>query len=1059
MKRFILILGVILFASVGYAQNLQISGGNNFSAAVCDNQVVYVWGSNTSGQLGVDKDGNPYAAAQSTTPLPVWYDPVTSTGSLPPIRQIDAGSGAHILGLDCSKQVWGWGENNCGQLGRGGVAACGATVGAPVPTRVLRGAQAAGLGDGTYLGSIFYVSGGNNSSYALEEGTGKVLAWGQNTKGQLGDGTITSSSLPVYVKTGPLATDILTNIVQIEGGDNCAYALDANGYVWSWGGEGDAGSLGRPVTGTDNRYARRVQMDLNFDGNADVPAVYLSGIKQISGGDTHGLGLTAAGEVWSWGGDWGPGQRGNGYGYQYQPVAYQVVLPGAGGVSDATAGYKVGPYITGAKYVAAGQASSAVVMSDGRVVTFGANGLFNDPTCPDAGTTADNQISMYPAGTLGNGGLMTQACTTPITRDDNANSAYGAVTPVYVKTGPGATDFLTGIETVSDGDAWFYATNTAGNAYVWGYNARGELGLGGADLTAKNYAVSFNLPSGCSFASPCPGKPNLGSNITTCPGFSTILTSGVPQSYTSWKYTWEYRAGTSGAWSPLGAAMGNNVNYSSATNYGQYRVTVQDNRGPVPFLCGPCPVYMDTITFTAPTNPYTVDACQDLSASMARFTVVNPAGIPIKWFTNYNDPAAATLNPSNTNATITVPFTSTNTTAPGCASGRALYAEDMSSITGALMPAQPCAAAAGNVNGSFYTMITVTQAAQLTNVSFVQGGGWGVGDWTLRISPNTGSLHCNDCSPSGSYAAPGVPVTTIESKTAAQATAAGWTDPGTSANRTWTLATPYSLAPGTYWLEINVSGGAIRPFTCAGVTLTASSREWATPITETNGVLIGKGAAIGNNSANRGALYNIGYTSGATYSCDRILVCVSSNCVLPVEYVSFTAEAVGFSAVLNWVTATELNSDYFIIEKSTDGSTFLPIGRIEAAGNSESMKPYTYTDNSLAAGTISYYRLAQYDIDGSVHYSEVRAVSREGIRNVQVVPNPNNGSFAVYIEGLGESANVTLTLRNSLSQVVYVNTNASGSRRDVNLQDLAAGIYYLEVQSDEGNFITKIVKE
>src|SRR5687767_14486046 len=107
MKRFILILGVLLFTSVGYAQNLQISGGNNFSAAVCDNQVVYVWGSNTSGQLGVDKDGNPYAVGQSTTPLAVWYDPVSGTGMLPPIRQIDAGSGAHILGLDCDQQVWG----------------------------------------------------------------------------------------------------------------------------------------------------------------------------------------------------------------------------------------------------------------------------------------------------------------------------------------------------------------------------------------------------------------------------------------------------------------------------------------------------------------------------------------------------------------------------------------------------------------------------------------------------------------------------------------------------------------------------------------------------------------------------------------------------------------------------------------------------------------------------------------------------------------------------------------------------------------------------------------
>lgn len=1055
MRRSLLVLFSLIIASAAYSQNLQISGGNNFSAAVCDNQVVYVWGSNTSGQLGVDKDGNPYGMAQSTTPLAVWYDPVTSTGSLPPIRQIDAGSGAHVLGLDCDQQVWAWGENNCGQLGRVGAAACAGTVAEPVPQKVLRGAQPAALGDGTYLSNIFYVSGGNNSSYALEEGTGRVLAWGQNTKGQLGTGDLTNSSTPVYVMTGPGA--YLENIVQIEGGDNCAYALDADGYVWSWGGEGDAGSLGRPVAGTNNRYAARVQMDLNFDGNPDVPAVYLSGITQISGGDTHGLGLTGAGEVWSWGGDWGPGQRGNGAGYQYQPVAYQVPMPGVGGITDATAGYRTGPYITGAKYVAAGQASSAVVMGDGRVVTFGANGLFNDPTCPDAGTTDDSQISMYPAGTLGNGGLATQTCTSPITRDDNANSAYGAVSPVYVKTGPGATAFLTGIETVSDGDAWFYATDGDGDAFVWGYNAHGELGLGGADLSAKNYAVSFTLPTGCSFAKPCPPAPDLPADYITCPGFSDTLDTQVPITYSPFmEYEWFSRPLSGGAWTSY--KVGADQDKDTVNVFQQYKVTIRDTRSSVPFLCGPCPAVSDSVIISPRPSPYDSAGCIDETARLAFFEITSPADTKIRW---YDKPVGGTLlNPLDSLSYIQVRYDQVDSLSNGCTRG--LWAEDVASFASTLLPGNtvasaPCAGGTAQIGGdNAALMIEITQDVTIKNVSFVMHNypyNYSENYYVEICNNDPAAIWCASCTPAGNRDGRGA--TCVTSAPVNQSHVANAAASVRTLNVDIDLAAPGNM-PTKYWIRIR--GGEVRHFSCAAAK-PAGSHLWSTPVTEPRDAMSALTATFNSDYSGRGTVFDIGFETGTGYDCSRIFVCADGGaCVLPVEFAYFNVQREGFSAILNWATASESNSSHFLIQKSADGQNFETIGRVEAAGNSNSLIQYSFNDPKLRSG-ITYYRLAEYDIDGKVQYSEVRSVSREGIENVKVIPNPNNGSFTVQAIGLAAEAEVKYILRNALSQQVFEAAENVGIAKTINIQHLPSGIYYLETVTEHGNFITKIVKE
>jgi hypothetical protein len=95
--------------------------------------------------------------------------------------------------------------------------------------------------------------------------------------------------------------------------------------------------------------------------------------------------------------------------------------------------------------------------------------------------------------------------------------------------------------------------------------------------------------------------------------------------------------------------------------------------------------------------------------------------------------------------------------------------------------------------------------------------------------------------------------------------------------------------------------------------------------------------------------------------------------VLPIELLSFTAKAQAQTVKTEWITSTEINNDYFTLERSIDAQNWEPVATIDGAGNSTSELHYSHTDREPFAG-ISYYRLKQTDFDGVFSYSQVRAV-------------------------------------------------------------------------------------
>ncbi|MDB5256950.1 MAG: hypothetical protein JWM14_1645 [Chitinophagaceae bacterium] len=184
---------------------------------------------------------------------------------------------------------------------------------------------------------------------------------------------------------------------------------------------------------------------------------------------------------------------------------------------------------------------------------------------------------------------------------------------------------------------------------------------------------------------------------------------------------------------------------------------------------------------------------------------------------------------------------------------------------------------------------------------------------------------------------------------------------------------------------------------------------------------------------------------------------VLADCALPVELTDFNATRKGSGALLTWGTASELNSVYFSVEKSLDGTSFSPIGKVNAAGNSSSLKRYDFTDPSIASG-LTYYRLAQYDVDGTVHYSQIRALHKDGVGEVEIVPNPSNGVFVVTVNSVGDVKSRVVVL-NVLGQVVYEEGKSTANYRNVDISNLASGTYYLQVSTAEDMVVKKVIKD
>jgi hypothetical protein len=309
-----------------------------------------------------------------------------------------------------------WGSNLSGQVGDGTVDT----------TRTLP-VRPFGLGSG-----VSHVAAGGTFTLAVRNGT--VLAWGSNSEGQLGDGTLDRHLIPMPVST-------LTNVTRVSAGFHHSLALKSDGTVWAWG-DNSEGQLGN---GTHNDRRQPVQVSI------------LTGVTDISAGDMFSLALRSDGTVWAWG-DNVKGQLGDG---TFEDRLRPVKVPGLVNVVQ----------------VAAGARHGLALRSDGVAFGWGSNssGQLGDGT-------RDSRVVP--------GRVTFLAVITQITAGSNSTHAlsngqpywWGSMCPADCAITDGPPELhpvgLTGVTRIASGAYHHLAVRFDGTLWSWGVNDDGQLGDG-----------------------------------------------------------------------------------------------------------------------------------------------------------------------------------------------------------------------------------------------------------------------------------------------------------------------------------------------------------------------------------------------------------------------------------------------------------------------------------------------------------------------------------------------------------------------------------------------------
>jgi alpha-tubulin suppressor-like RCC1 family protein len=246
---------------------IAIAAGDSHSVALKNDGTVWAWGNNGNGQLG---DGS---AISSNIPVQV--------KGLSSITAIAAGAG-HSVALKNDGTVWAWGNNGNGQLGDG------SAISSNIPIQV------SGL-SGMSIGFVSAIAAGTDHTVVVKN-DGTVWAWGNNANGQLGNGNIQPSSIPVQASG-------LLGVTAVAAGSGHTVALKSDGTVWTWG-TNFKGQLGNGLTN-----------GIAIDSATPVAVSRLAGVTDIAAGYEGSVALKGAlrgeGTVWSWGSNV-YGQLGNG---------------------------------------------------------------------------------------------------------------------------------------------------------------------------------------------------------------------------------------------------------------------------------------------------------------------------------------------------------------------------------------------------------------------------------------------------------------------------------------------------------------------------------------------------------------------------------------------------------------------------------------------------------------------------------------------------------------------------------------------------------------------------
>ena len=233
----------------------QVSCGNLSTAAIKSDGTLWTWGSNSNGQLG----NNTITALSKSSPVQTitggtnWKQVASNPSTVADQR---------VFGIKTDGTLWGWGSNYLGSLGDN--------------TLTNRSSPVQSITGGTNWKQV--ATGDYNTAAIKTDGT--LWTWGANTKGEIGDNTITSRSSPVQTITGG------TNWKQVSCGSSYMTAIKSDGTLWTWGSN-LSGQLGDNTTASKSSPVQTIAGGTNW--------------KQVSAGMQFVAAIKTDGTLWTWG--------------------------------------------------------------------------------------------------------------------------------------------------------------------------------------------------------------------------------------------------------------------------------------------------------------------------------------------------------------------------------------------------------------------------------------------------------------------------------------------------------------------------------------------------------------------------------------------------------------------------------------------------------------------------------------------------------------------------------------------------------------------------------------
>ncbi len=193
-----------------------------------------------------------------------------------------------------------------------------------------------------------------------------------------------------------------------------------------------------------------------------------------------------------------------------------------------------------------------------------------------------------------------------------------------------------------------------------------------------------------------------------------------------------------------------------------------------------------------------------------------------------------------------------------------------------------------------------------------------------------------------------------------------------------------------------------------------AANAWA-QLTSFSGVA--RESAVGFSIDNEGYI-GTGWNQNAYYNDFWMYETVTAP--LPIELLNFNASPMKSTVLCKWTTATEINNEFFTVERSKDGKVFEELGKVNGAGNSNSQLNYSFIDKQPYSG-LSYYRLKQTDFNGKYTYFNIVSVLFGSKNDYVIYPNPTTSLLNIHSNNVSSE----LTIYDVTGKEVY-NITISG---------------------------------